>query len=300
MIFQYYKYGTFETAIKKKTIRLSDITKSNDSAELTYIAQFIDPIFRKVYSSDTTKKLKKYDSNFFEYALDHELKDWFTEEHRYYTQYVSCFSGAPDMLSQWRGYGDDGKGVSIGFDEAELLSLNPEGSPVLDLKKVQYWQRSQKARVREAAENFLKQLKKIIDEADKLDSTVVDKDKYIKDKSVNCYHTTFYKLFQLGTYFKSPFFKEEKEIRLSLLQTKNGDDFNILLAHGAKFGEHGVNPGGRGQKFVDINFSSCDFNPFKLVTLGPKCEKTISDVENFLTNNGVTGCKIVASEGTYR
>lgn len=30
--------------------------------------------------------------------------------------YLACFSAAPDMLSQWRAYADDGQGIAIGFD----------------------------------------------------------------------------------------------------------------------------------------------------------------------------------------
>jgi hypothetical protein len=39
--------------------------------------------------------------------------------------YISCFSEKPDLLSQWRGYAADGRGVAIGFD------LNVDG---LDLR----------------------------------------------------------------------------------------------------------------------------------------------------------------------
>lgn len=48
--------------------------------------------------------------------------------------FISCFTEEDDILSQWRGYGDDGKGVAIGFlvnrfcvaceNENSMLSLN--------------------------------------------------------------------------------------------------------------------------------------------------------------------------------
>ena len=41
--------------------------------------------------------------------------------------YCSCFSAEPDDLSQWRGYGENGFGVSIGFDLAELQRLDGVG-----------------------------------------------------------------------------------------------------------------------------------------------------------------------------
>lgn len=34
-----------------------------------------------------------------------------------------CMSEQPDILSQWRGYADDGKGFSVGFSKAYLDEL---------------------------------------------------------------------------------------------------------------------------------------------------------------------------------
>ena len=36
--------------------------------------------------------------------------------------YCACFTARPDDLSQWRGYGEDGAGVAVEFDLAELLA----------------------------------------------------------------------------------------------------------------------------------------------------------------------------------
>lgn len=39
--------------------------------------------------------------------------------------FVMCFSGeeSGDLLSQWRGYGDNGKGIAIGFNEYALKKV---------------------------------------------------------------------------------------------------------------------------------------------------------------------------------
>ena len=45
--------------------------------------------------------------------------------------FLTCFARASDQLSQWRGYGDRGKGYSIGFDVINLASrLNGIGYPL--------------------------------------------------------------------------------------------------------------------------------------------------------------------------
>jgi hypothetical protein len=41
-----------------------------------------------------------------------------------HSSYITCFSRKGDLLSQWRAYGDDGRGVSIGFDSKLLYKVD--------------------------------------------------------------------------------------------------------------------------------------------------------------------------------
>lgn len=57
-----------------------------------------------------------------------------------YDRYVTCFSNNGDLLSQWRAYSNNGKGVSIGFIRTHInsaLAKPTDGSYILydDLKK---------------------------------------------------------------------------------------------------------------------------------------------------------------------
>ena len=58
--------------------------------------------------------------------------EFFNENHADFRYYVTCFSYQNDLLSQWRGYADDGRGAAIGFDLDVLkeAGLNPI-TPVL-------------------------------------------------------------------------------------------------------------------------------------------------------------------------
>lgn len=47
--------------------------------------------------------------------------------------YIACFSKEGDVLSQWRSYADDSRGVSIGFDLNKLIENSN-----LKLKEVSY------------------------------------------------------------------------------------------------------------------------------------------------------------------
>ncbi len=40
--------------------------------------------------------------------------------------FVACFTSSFDQLSQWRGYGADGYGYSVGFDTAHFVAIKPD------------------------------------------------------------------------------------------------------------------------------------------------------------------------------
>lgn len=63
--------------------------------------------------------------------------------------YVTCFCEKPDLLSQWRAYGGQAAGYSLGFDTDDLRTVLPEYS---ELVRVIYDRVEQERRVRAAIE----------------------------------------------------------------------------------------------------------------------------------------------------
>jgi hypothetical protein len=47
---------------------------------------------------------------------------WATD-FRYLNDSVACFTGLPDEITQWSGYGDKGRGVALGFDSERIRTL---------------------------------------------------------------------------------------------------------------------------------------------------------------------------------
>ena len=91
LLYHYCSVETFFQIIKNQTLRLTNIQYMNDSEELHYGLDQIEKL-------DTNASKSK-------------------KEHRdYISIYAMCFSEEGDLLSQWRGYGDNAEGVSIGFD----------------------------------------------------------------------------------------------------------------------------------------------------------------------------------------
>lgn len=124
-LFHYCSLETLLNIISKKTIRLSEITKSNDYMETKWLFEFLEEEiieqYRKnpfingelIYGLNEIETLR-FVVNTLKKKILHRTSDLF---------YVSCFSENEDILSQWRGYADDGHGVAIGFNTDALKNL---------------------------------------------------------------------------------------------------------------------------------------------------------------------------------
>lgn len=110
VVYHYCSVDTFFQIVTNHTLRLSDIEKSNDFMEKKWAIQqcllhiehnLENPAYPCAAQPDLAASL-----------LD-EMKQQFE---RYNTMILAaCFSSEHDLLSQWRGYGDNGYGVSIGI-----------------------------------------------------------------------------------------------------------------------------------------------------------------------------------------
>ena len=72
--------------------------------------------------------------------------------------YVACFSEKKDCLSQWRGYADDGRGISIGFCKKKLEILPKIMHHNLSFSKVIYNEGQQEKYVNKVAEEVVRNM----------------------------------------------------------------------------------------------------------------------------------------------
>ena len=162
IVYQYLKYSTFEKMVANKTLRLSDIQRSNDSTELQLVFELIKQVFSEEYQKD--KKKYRYVDEYLtesEYnkAISNILNPIGTVENVLHTQFVSCFSKNGDLLSQWRGYAEEHidqdrsvGGISVGFrtDSLEKLTQTSYGEDFLTFGPVEYRPKMQKSLLRKA------------------------------------------------------------------------------------------------------------------------------------------------------
>ena len=150
LLWHYCSNDTFIEILKHQTIRLSDITKSNDYMELMCVlnplksmvkennscpAQFGSAIGTLIGGAiglwiEKPENKDEYWNNLF----SKESKKWADkkalQEHLlHFTEKIDgcvwgfCLTRNEDDLNMWRGYGNNTSGIAIGFKKSELIKL---------------------------------------------------------------------------------------------------------------------------------------------------------------------------------
>lgn len=137
--------------------------------------------------------------------------------------YVCSFTELDDSLSQWRGYCQDGNGISMGFDFNGFKTN-------LVLRKCNYDEKHQKQMLKELVDWWFNQLDSNIHKTSKLNFSI---DAIISSHFViECINS----FFRVAPFFKHPKYEEEAEWRIVLGGEKKAlgkhirivDSINIL------------------------------------------------------------------------
>ena len=293
--YHYCSIETFKAIIENKTLRFSDITKSNDSAELRYISKYLDNAFEteisriqkegsyeSISSINPRALFNKFKDAYFNRAIDGKDKTfWF---------YTSCFSLERDSLSQWRGYAEDGKGFCIGFDGEyfEKINSNNFNLPSIKLGLIEYEEKKQVAMVNECIRELIDILVDLAKE-NTLDITIASA------HYMDCFQTLLGK----AVFSKNHFFHEENEWRMSFMYFDGGDSTkDVLLVQSGKPVSFPIKYQKRENELVSYFDLKWDPVVVKEIILGPKNHSDLSDVKKFIKNNGFN-CNVIRSDGTY-
>src|ERR1700759_4828234 len=107
-LYHYCPNAAFLSILSKKEVWASDFSLSNDILEGKWIREvFSEYCTEKGMSSSDKERLLGY----LETVISLAGAAGF------------CLSEEADLLSQWRGYADDGRGVSIGFSKEYFEAL---------------------------------------------------------------------------------------------------------------------------------------------------------------------------------
>lgn len=311
VVYHYCSTDTFFKIVEKSQLRMFNIMKSNDSLEVTYC---LDE-FRKALKIACIKHKTENPENgafreFFESLDIDSVIDSVNNESL--TYYAICFSEDGDLLSQWRGYADDAKGIAIGFN-TQMLKKSTDYKN-FKYNPIQY----QISNVKDDLIKYILSKFKSV-HCDSVLPSRQDYENALQDiTSAMVYNAVFY---------KSPAFKEEKEWRL--VYYPFGNIRNLLLRHKARdmsanqlfydrmidisqnssssliFQRNPISFLKRNNSitsFVDINFNQSLPYFIPELVLGPKCEMDDLDFRLFLVTKGIdlTFTKIHKSSASYR
>ncbi len=275
MVYRYCNLDTFLKIIQNKSLRLSDIGKSNDYAELIYMENIIREEFEKKIrmmvledeERSTVLSLEEFTRNIMLNSIN---------------LYATCFSEEKDLLSQWRGYANGGMGVAIGFSK-EIMRLVNEEKYGLVFRKVCYMEKEQREFARKEAQI-------IIDTMQRKKLFAAFAEVYENDiAKIGC--------------MKQPGFSEEKEWRLCIGMTpeiridQKGrfKDFVLSEIKTQCIREHLIT-------YFDLSFEKI-YNDFvKEIIIGPSAKVTERDISTSLMINGfdVNKIHVTKSQVTYR
>ncbi|MBH3005948.1 DUF2971 domain-containing protein [Serratia ureilytica] len=263
LIYHYCSPQTFLKIIEGKVIWLSSTNNMNDSSE------------GKWYKECVNKVLSENESEFGgAFCSSIKLQSEFLHK----PKYISCFSLDGDSLSQWRAYAEDGVGVAIGFNEAELdvngdLPLgHVNGKDSVSLSRVRYYKREDlEADIKNAIERSIRSGN---------DSIVS------QFKLVNYFYLEYLRVKNIAfaeenekRIIFTPVYDESERISNPLSELAFRVSDNLLTSH------------------LEYKFKS---TAIAEVILGPKNKFTDYDLNMFLRHHGLEHVSCKRSEATYR
>jgi hypothetical protein len=290
ILYHYCSNSTFLSIISGRNIRASEFSLSNDHLEGKWSRRLLDEFCaeRQMFPMMQTILLEEFDRCLLQYFFAVGF----------------CLSEDGDLLSQWRGYADDGRGVAIGFESSfftDLMEATPDRSKGFNLLFVQvcYDQKEQRNTTRPYFEKFCE-----LTNAGALTSPSFLSDKTEEEHQKNA------RLLQLEMIsfiphlyaLKNPAFREEKEWRLLTLITP-GNALAVTTSEqpsGWKLFDmdYHAKPD-RLVPFRSFGLAKTGFQPIREVVIGPKNITPESFVDGALRRYGVVA-QVRRSTASYR
>ena len=279
----YYHYcslDSFFNIIQNASFRLGNPFKMNDCEEINWLINKLINTF-EIYTSHLVVNDKEAFKQMFDTLFE---KNDFSKDNWYFENidppYIASLSEEGDILSQWRAYANNGKGVAIGFD-GEFIRQN---SKVI-IEKVIYdgYEQSSIIKDKILCKNWLNEYKSCHGTTDWVltSSNILNK---IIINALLC---------------KNPGFMEEKEYRIiyddEFEYLKN--DVKIPISKVKyRVNDNAIIP------FREMDFSKCKKNALVEIIIGPKAEISENEMEKIMRCYGysISRNKISKSRTGYR
>lgn len=274
IIYHYCGMDSFFGIVKNKNIRLSNAYKTNDYTELEWIFSVMENSMTSVFKTEFLSSLRK------------SYRKWLET---YFRPHIACFSKKGDLLSQWRAYANDGKGISIGFNRKYFESIKTLDNKEFEIYDIVYRYNEQ--------EKLLKSLFNSLFSTIGTDNLKLLEEFYINKGDKICLEEIMLAsaLLKYGMIFKNETFSEEKEVRLIHGFDQVGAEPDVF--------EYRVTEDDL-ISFVEVPINvKNDYPPIKEIILGPNCKVNPNSLRHFLgqeLSGSLSWIDIRKSESSYR
>lgn len=283
-VYHYCDLNTFFAIFSNSTIRLSNISKSNDSEEITYLLPEMKKYCTELFCFYNNKFPNKYKlqddfvNNIFDLKFNEISLNF----------YVICFSEKSDLLSQWRGYANDACGVSIGFSTDSFYPLACSIRSSYNFSQVRY-----------SLDDLYDQIKKY--------TQYIIKNKFTGNNKndslilMNTVDTIISTILYNSILYKNPNFNEEKEwrlvynpfgnIRRMMDKTSYYDRMSEMFVEFTEKGGFVREPmtfhisNDKIVSHIDLSFSAIKKSFINEIVIGSKANINDLDLELFLLSN---------------
>jgi len=269
-MYHYCSLDSFFSIVKNQELWLTRADYTNDIYEMQYVDHKMLEIANEMLENgEITEEASR------------DLKMFYNREDYYGKMFIGCFSRQGENLSQWRLYADDAKGVSIGFNVAQLIRKNcirPDLSILMSGYvgyKVKYFDKAMKEEIKE-------DLRDNVRENANYDITIKD---FIR--------------FKENDYIKGDEFKFEEEYRI-LYNPAQKQIGNYRFDVGNDFYRQGdMDFRVRDNKLVPY-WKMPIGGAISEVIIGSKCSASETEMKNFLMKYGFSEAVVRRSELSYR
>lgn len=189
ILYHYTSLNGFLSIIETQSLFFSNVNFLNDSKEIKH---GVDIVLKAIEQTE-----KKESSDILDKMKDN-IKLLFKSE-----KYVTCFSKDGDLLSQWRAYGNNGKGISIGF---EFSNLTDSFDKYLTGTHIEYDEKIQIESIKEYIHLMIEFYKNI---ENNYNWNGQDFNNLVAKQIITFFNNVIYS-------FKHPSFIDEREYRLQL------------------------------------------------------------------------------------
>jgi hypothetical protein len=285
-LYHYCSTQTFLAMMSPKpSLRLSSLTMSNDAMEGSWARHVFRQMFDEISIID---------------GADGKDAMGFVEELTETTDGLGfCMSAQRDMLSQWRGYADDGRGVAIGFSAEYIhnfLQKRPRGGPGISLLPVIYDRVEQETLIGPlAAVAHAAVLKGGLDAYRNsnlpVEEATDEKIEEIRSSAQVAFDDFSYAIFNLYLLtfrLKNPAFREEEEWRLTCQVSQDDRGLEFFARQD------------RIVPFRTLHLTPLEMPAIREVIIGPRNITPTATVASFLKSRGFDGFQVYRSEATYR